>query len=80
MNTWTPDTVSAEAMFCAMRGSVPAVTMAQCAAILAAIRSGKIPLPEDGPQIAALRARVAELEAGILFMRERLTRPTKETT
>jgi len=31
--------------------------------ILAAIRSGKIPLPEDVPQLAVLRARVAELEA-----------------
>lgn len=33
------------------------------AATLAAIHSGKIPLPEDVPQIAALRAHVAELEA-----------------
>ena len=33
------------------------------AAILSAIRLGEIPLPDDVPQIAALRARVAELEA-----------------
>jgi|GEM_PF-4960814 len=31
--------------------------------MLAMFRAGKIPLPEDVPQIAALRARVAELEA-----------------
>ena len=42
------------------------------AAILPAIRSGKIPLPEDVPQIAALRARVAVLEAVVADMNRRL--------
>ena len=52
MNNQTPDDATIEV-----------VLAATLAATLAAIHSGKIPLPENNPQIAALRDRVAELEA-----------------
>ena len=62
MSTPTPDDATVDAIF---RAAWPAVTMAQCAAILVLLRAGKVPLPEDVPQIAALRAKLATAEGAL---------------
>ena len=68
MSDQTPDDATIEAMAkVILKLNEGEAYMEECRdlsdGILAALRAGEIPLPDDVPQLAALRARVAELEA-----------------